>query len=494
MSNQSTLEDFLELAKNSKHVAVYQEILADDVTPISVFTALKDHMTSPTLLESGEKRSDTGRYSFLGFDPFAEFIAKNNQTILRVGNTDINLSESPLTALRQTLQKYHCVNVPHHLGFIGGAVGFISYDAIRFFEDIPNRHEDTQNIPDLFFSFYRNCVIFDHQTEKLTIVRAVEVAGDKTQLYQDAINQILILINQIKQPKQNVEETINNADQDNKDLEVKIDITDEEYRKIVDKAKQYIIKGDAFQIVASRCFKQKVTVTPFEIYRALRRTSAAPYMFYLDRGDYVIVGASPEKLISVQNKIVSTHPIAGTRPRQNPDQDEMIAAELMAAEKDRAEHIMLVDLGRNDIGKVCKPGTVKVTEFAQAKKFSHVFHLVSVVEGELAEQYDALDALRAALPAGTLSGAPKIRAMEIIDELETSRRGLYGGAICAIDNAGNLDSCIAIRMAVLRDGVATIRAGGGIVYDSDPQAEADETKHKAKTVLAAIAFAERRSV
>ncbi len=493
MSNQSTLQEFLELAKNSKHIAVYQEILADDITPISVFTALKDYMVSPTLLESGEKRSDTGRYSFLGFNPFAEFIAKNKKTILRVGNKDINLSDSPLNALRQTLQKYQCVNMPHHLGFIGGAVGFISYDAIRFFEEIPNRHEDIQNIPDLFFSFYSNCVIFDHQFEKLTIVRAVEIDGDLPSLFHDALNQIQKLINQIKQPKQNSEETVS-ATQNNKDFDVQIDITDEEYRNIVEKAKQYIIKGDAFQIVASRCFKQEVTVAPFEIYRALRRTSPAPYMFYLDRGDYVIIGASPEKLISVQNKKVTTHPIAGTRPRQNPDQDEMIAAELMAAEKDRAEHIMLVDLGRNDIGKVCKPGTVKVTEFAQAKKFSHVFHLVSVVEGELAEQYDALDALSAALPAGTLSGAPKIRAMEIIDELETSRRGLYGGAICSIDNAGNLDSCIAIRMAVLRDGIATIRAGGGIVYDSDPQAEADETRHKAKTVLDAIAFAERRSL
>lgn len=493
MSNISTIEQFTDAAKTAKHVAVYQEILADDITPITVFTALQEHMLSPSLLESGEKRSDTGRYSFLGFDPFAEFIAKNNQTIVRVNNTETHLTEPPIAALRNTLQKYHCADVPHNLGFIGGAVGFISYDAVRLFENIPDRHADVQKIPDLFFSFYRNCIIFDHQTEKLTVVRAVEITSDLNRIYQDAIGEIQKIINIIKNPKTI---TTDNAEthSGNNNLDVEIDISDEEYCKIVNKAKEYIIKGDAFQIVASRCFKQKITVTPFALYRALRRTSPAPYMFYLDRGDYVVVGASPEKLISVQNRIVTTHPIAGTRPRKTPEYDEMIAAELMAAEKDRAEHIMLVDLGRNDIGKVSKPGTVKVVEFAQAKKFSHVFHLVSVVQSELAENCDALDALSAALPAGTLSGAPKIRAMEIIDELETSRRGLYGGVICSIDNAGNLDSCIAIRMAILRDGIATIRTGGGIVYDSDPQAEADETKHKAKSVLEAIAFAEQRSI
>lgn len=493
MSNLSTLDQFIDAAKTAKHVAVYQEILADDITPITVFTALQGNMLSPSLLESGEKRSDTGRYSFLGFDPFAEFITKNNQTILRINNTERHLTESPIAALRDTLQKYHCANVPHNLGFIGGAVGFISYDAVRLFEEIPDRHADILKIPDLFFNFYRNCIIFDHQTEKLTVVRAVEITSDLNRIYQDAIGEIQNIINIIKNPKTiTTENTTTHSGNNN--LDVEIDISDEEYCKIVNKAKEYIIKGDAFQIVASRCFKQKITVTPFAIYRALRRTSPAPYMFYLDRRDYVVVGASPEKLISVQNKIVTTHPIAGTRPRKAPEYDEMIAAELMAAEKDRAEHIMLVDLGRNDIGKVSKPGTVKVVEFAQAKKFSHVFHLVSVVQGELAENCDALDALSAALPAGTLSGAPKIRAMEIIDELETSRRGLYGGAICSIDNAGNLDSCIAIRMAMLRDGIATIRTGGGIVYDSDPQAEADETKHKAKSVLEAIAFAEQRSI
>lgn len=493
MSNQSTLEQFIEAAKTAKHVAVYQEILADDITPISVFTALQEYMLSPSLLESGEKRSDTGRYSFLGFNPFAEFIAKNNRTILRMNNNETILSQPPIAALRHTLQQFHCANVPHNLGFIGGAVGFISYDAVRLFEEIPNRHTDVQNIPDLFFSFYRNCIIFDHQTEKLSVVRAVEVTKDLNKIYQDAIDEIHKIINIIKNPKMVTTENVA-MNTENNNLEVEMDISDEQYCKIVNKAKEYIIKGDAFQIVASRCFKQKITVTPFEIYRALRRTSPAPYMFYLDRGDYFVVGASPEKLISVQDKIVTTHPIAGTRPRQKPEYDEMIAAELMAAEKDRAEHIMLVDLGRNDIGKVSKPGTVKVVEFAQAKKFSHVFHLVSSVQGELADPYDALDALSAALPAGTLSGAPKIRAMEIIDELELSRRALYGGAICSIDNAGNLDSCIAIRMAILRDGIATIRTGGGIVYDSDPQAEADETKHKAKSVLEAIAFAERRSI
>lgn len=488
MQKSCNLDQFIALAKNHKRVVLYQELVADQLTPISVFLALQNTMKFPTLLESAEKRSDTGRYSFLGFDPIAEFIVKNKDISLREGNTIESFHVEPISALREVLKRFQCVNTYHNLGFAGGAVGFIAYDAIRYFENIPDRHPDIYKMPDIILSFYRTCIIFDHQAEKLIITKVVDIQGDAQQLYEETYIQIKELIDMINQPaymqEENAQKTAQNLS------ETKTDIEDPEYRAIVAKAKEYITRGDAFQIVPSRCFVKPYSVSPFTIYRALRRTSPAPYMFYLDKGDYFVVGASPEKLVSVQDRIAITNPIAGTRPRGHGISDEIQEAELKASKKDLAEHVMLVDLGRNDIGSVCKPGTVEVAEFAQLKKYSHVMHLISVVKGELDDQYDALDALRAVLPAGTLSGAPKIRAMEIIDELENSRRGLYGGAICSIDNVGNLDSCIAIRMAVLRDGIATVRAGGGVVFDSDLQAEADETRQKAKTVLDALDFAE----
>lgn len=491
MLNQCSLEQFQELAKTSKRIALAHEILADQLTPISVFTALQRDMAFPTLLESGEKRTDTGRYSFLGFDPIAELIVKNKEVNARMGMKVEPVPQDPLVALREMLQRFHCVSTQPHLGFIGGAVGFISYDAVRLFEELPDRHPDVYQIPDLLFSFYRTSIIFDHQTEKLMLIKAVEVTDDLPKLYTETEQQLQLLVNKIKQPTHASDDAAVGLTSEQSSA-LTIDIPDAEFREKVEQAKKYIIKGDAFQIVISRRFQQKYTVSPFSVYRALRRTSPAPYMFYLDRGEYVIAGASPEKLVSVQDRLVTINPIAGTRRRGNAEQDEKLAAELLSSEKDNAEHIMLVDLARNDIGSVCKPGSVKIQELAQVKKYSHVMHLISVITGQMADHFDALDALRAVIPAGTLSGAPKIRAMEIIDELETSRRGLYGGAICSIDNEGNLDSCIAIRMAVLRDGVATVRAGAGIVYDSDPQAEADETLHKAQTVLDALAFAERR--
>ncbi len=260
--------------------------------------------------------------------------------------------------------------------------------------------------------------------------------------------------------------------------------------QLVERAKQYIIEGDAFQIVLSRRFTQHYQATPFDIYRALRRISPAPYMFYIPTDDGVIVGASPEKLIKVRHNQVEINPIAGTRPRLQNNQDEIIETELLNNEKEVAEHMMLVDLARNDLGRVCAPKSVQVSDLLKVKHFSHVSHITSTVKGQLRDNMDALDALAAVFPAGTLSGAPKIRAMQIIDELETSKRGLYGGAICRLDHQGNLDSCIAIRMALLQDGKATIRTGAGIVYDSDPKSEANETRQKAQSVLAAIQLAE----
>ncbi len=270
---------------------------------------------------------------------------------------------------------------------------------------------------------------------------------------------------------------------------VESDTSDAEFINLVVKAKEYITLGDAFQIVLSRCFKRNYSVPPFKIYKTLRKVSPAPFMFYFPIYDIIIMGASPERLIRVHNKEVTVNPIAGTRKKTVDRSDQNMTNELLSDKKELAEHMMLVDLARNDVGAVCEPGSVKVCDFLQVKHYSHLSHITSTVTGKLKEKYDALDALKAAFPAGTLSGAPKIRAMEIIDELELSHRGLYGGALCRIDASGNFDSCIAIRMAVLKEGVATIRTGAGIVYDSNPAAEAQETVLKAQSMLNAISAA-----
>lgn len=326
-----------------------------------------------------------------------------------------------------------------------GALGFLSYDAVRIFEEIPDRHQSTHQLPNMVFGFYEKVVKVERETQK--------------------------------------RETTSSA------ASITTDLSDEEYIAIVNQAKEHIINGDIFQVVLSRKFTTPYSVMPMHIYETLKKISPAPYMFYLPTEHGVMVGASPEKLIRVINKHVEINPIAGTRPKDKSESE--IETDLLQDKKEVAEHMMLVDLARNDIGASCKPGSVKVTDLLRVKHFSHVSHIASTITGELRDDKDALDALAAAFPAGTLSGAPKIRAMEIIDELETSRRGIYGGAIVQIDAEGNLDSCIAIRMAMLNNGIATVRTGAGIVYDSNPLYEANETRQKARGILEAIATAER---
>lgn len=327
------------------------------------------------------------------------------------------------------------------------ALGFLSYDAVRLFEAIPDRHKGPNQLPEIHFNFYKDILKFDRQRQKAELTSST--------------------------------------------ASITTDLSDEEFMSLVEQAKNHIINGDIFQVVLSRKFTTPYSVSPMHIYETLKKISPAPYMFYLPTEHGVMVGASPEKLISVINKKVEINPIAGTRPRTQDKTDDQIAADLLGDKKEVAEHMMLVDLARNDIGASCKPGSVKIKELSKIKHFSHVSHIASTVTGELRDDKDALDALAAAFPAGTLSGAPKIRAMEIIDELETSRRGIYGGAIVQIDAEGNLDSCIAIRMAVLKNGIATVRTGAGIVYDSNPLSEANETRQKARGILEAIATAER---
>jgi len=341
-----------------------------------------------------------------------------------------------LDELREKLKKHN-----------SSALGFLSYDAVRLFEEIPDRHQSNNpnQLPDMQFNFYKNIVKFDRQAQQAELTSS--------------------------------------------SASITTDLSDQEFINLVEHAKSHIINGDIFQVVLSRKFTTPYTVSPKAIYNTLKKISPAPYMFYIPTDHGVIVGASPEKLISIHNNQVEINPIAGTRAKNKPELE--IETDLLGDKKEVAEHMMLVDLARNDIGASCKPGSVKIKELLKIKHFSHVSHIASTITGELREDKDALDALAAAFPAGTLSGAPKIRAMEIIDELETSRRGIYGGAIVQIDSNGNLDSCIAIRMAVLNNGIATVRTGAGIVYDSDPQSEANETRQKARGILEAIATAEK---
>lgn len=487
MLQQLLLDEFLKLAKTAKRAAIYREIAADRLTPIGIVENLTHEMHDGAILESGMRQQDTGRYSFIAFDSIAQLSVKNNIVTQRIGSAITTHTTHPFTMLRQLLSTLSCAGKEHSVEFINGAIGFVTYDAIRLFESIPDRHTSDSLLPDMLFNFYQTTLMFDHEQQKLLISIAVEIGDDPQQTYQETQEKITTLIAKITAPSPTTSSSATKLIQDSG---VHVDINDEVFMQMVERAKQYIVDGDAFQIVLSRTFSKKFTVSPFDIYRALRRVCPAPYMFYFPIENSVLIGASPEKLISVHNREVEINPIAGTRQRTEKSDDKHIAEDLLNDNKELAEHMMLVDLARNDIGAVCEPGSVKIKELLNVKHYSHVSHITSLVHGRLRDNLDALDALAAAFPAGTLSGAPKIRAMQIIDELEMSRRGIYGGAICRLDYQGNLDSCIAIRIAMLKDGIATVRTGAGIVYDSNPKAEADETRHKAKGILEAIAFAQ----
>lgn len=488
MLHELSLDEFLKLATTAERVNVYRKIPADRLTPVGIVESLTHEMQDGAILESGLRHEETGRHSFIAFESMAQLIYKNQKVTQRIGSKITTPAAHPFAALRLLISQLSCAGGALKQDFSHGAVGFITYDAVRLFESIPDRHATDYPLPDMLFNFYKTTLMFDHLQQNLLISMIVEVGDNPQATYREAQEKISALIEKITTGSSQKLRAAAIANQANFSAEV--DINDEQFAQLVIKAKEYITAGDAFQIVLSRKFIQRFTVAPFDIYRTLRRVSPAPYMFYLPFENSVIIGASPEKLISVRDQEVAINPIAGTRKRSEKNADEQIADELLNDKKELAEHMMLVDLARNDLGAVCEPGSVKVTDLLKVKHFSHVSHITSVVTGKLKNNLDALDALAAAFPAGTLSGAPKIRAMEIIDELETSRRGLYGGAICRLDYNGNLDSCIAIRMAVLNDGIATVRAGAGIVHDSNPKLEAQETRQKVQGMLEAISLAQ----
>lgn len=486
MLEKLSSDEFIALAKTKKRVAVFREIMADRLTPISIIENMGEKMPDATILESALLQ-DGSRYTYIAFDVTAQLRVANNVVLQRIGAKVTTHAAHPFTVLRQLLAQQACATKESIMKFVGGTVGLMTYDAVRMFETIPDRHTKNNSLPEMLFNFFQTALVFDHLQEKLLITTIVDVSDNPQQCYQQAEEKINVLIKQMKTTVHS--DGSSSPVKKKKKTAVEMDIDDEKFMQLVAQAKKYIAKGDAFQIVLSRCFRQDYSVSPFDIYRALRRVNPAPYLFHMPVDQSVIVGASPEKMISVQNGQVEINPIAGTRKRAKNDSDDHIRDALLSDKKERAEHMMLVDLARNDLGVVCEPASVKVKDLLRVKHFSHVSHITSVITGRLRENKDALDALAAAFPAGTLSGAPKIRAMQIIDELETSKRGMYGGVICRLDQQGNLDSCIAIRMAVLADGVATVRVGAGIVHDSDPHGEANETRYKAQGLLDAIAMA-----
>ncbi len=473
-----SLEQVASYEGEANLVPVYREINADLETPVSAYLKVANGPYS-YLLESVEGGERMARYSFIGTDP---------QKIIKTGASEELGSIDPLIPVEEMLSEYKLADVDYLDKFNGGAVGYIAYDAVRYFEELPTPEVDPLGLPESIFMLSTTYLVFDHLRHKIKVVSHAHLKGDTKRAYEDAIGRIDDVIRRLK--------SFPNMPEPNLDMQTDADIefnmSREYYEDMVEKSREYIIAGDAIQVVVAQRMSRPTSAHPFQIYRSLRAVNPSPYMYYLDMDDFQIVGASPELLVQVVDGAVAVHPIAGTRRRgRNEAEDLELEEELRNDEKERAEHIMLLDLGRNDVGRVSKPGTVEVSQILDIERYSHVIHLVSHVTGQLRDEYTNYDALRACFPAGTVSGAPKIRAMEIIAELEPDRRSVYAGAVGYFDFSGNMDTAIAIRTMVLKDGIAHVQAGGGIVYDSNPEDEYMETIHKASAVFKAIDQAEQ---
>jgi anthranilate synthase component 1 len=488
---------FCDLAREGYNlIPVYREILADLHTPVSAFHKLDDGCFS-YMLESVEGGENVGRYSFLGGAPSLVLTARGRTlTLERAGQVETHTlaaDEDPLHVIQALMADYRPAPVAGLPKFYGGAVGYMSYDLVRFIEDLPDAPPDDLGLPDCCFVFTEPCVIFDHVRHRMLVVNNTHVQGDPAADYARALAKIDDIIRQLQAsesqplglcPSGLCEEA-----------PVESNVTHAQFLANVERAKTYITDGDIIQVVLSQRLKRTLSPAlaeqPFNIYRALRYLNPSPYMYYLSFGDLKIVGSSPERLVSEEDGTVITRPIAGTRKRgATPAEDEALAADLLADAKERAEHIMLVDLGRNDLGRVCRYGTVEVDELMAIEHYSHVMHIVSNVRGALRPELNHFDVLRACFPAGTVSGAPKVRAMQIIDEMETTRRGPYAGAIGYFSFDGNMDTAITIRTVVVTGGAAYVQAGAGIVADSVPESEYQETLNKARALLKALDMAE----
>ncbi len=476
------------LADSRGLVPIYRDILGDTETPVSAYLKIRAKGTLSFLLESVEGGEKIGRYSFLGVDPFLIFRSRGRDITvedLRGGGTRSHTGD-PISELRKLLAQYRSAHVEGLPRFTGGAVGYVGYDAVRLMEDIPDDTEDDLGLDDVVLLFFDSLLAFDNVQHVIHMIAGVHTRGDLEVNYQEATERVAFLEGLLRDSAALSQRTGTGA------CEVRSNTPKADYLEKVRRCRSYIVAGDILQVVLSQRFETDVTVGSVDIYRMLRVVNPSPYMFHVDLGDLQLVGTSPELLVRVEDGVVQVRPIAGTRRRgETEEEDQALEAELLEDEKERAEHIMLVDLGRNDVGRVSEYDTVRVTEQMEIERYSHVMHIVSNVEGRLRGDVDALDALFACYPAGTVSGAPKIRAMEIIDELEPTRRGPYAGAVGYFDFSGNMDTCIAIRTMVVKGNKAYVQAGGGIVYDSVPENEYEETVNKAKALFRAVEAAER---
>jgi anthranilate synthase component 1 len=488
-----SLDEVRTLSQQGNVIPVYREIIADLETPVSAYLKVAQGRHS-FLLESVEGGERLARYTFIGTDPFLTLRLKDGVADANVqGYKHSTRFDDPLVALQGYLGPYRTVALPGLPRFLGGAVGYLSYEAVRYFEQLPVAEADPLDFPEGFFMFVDSMLVFDHLERTIKVASHVHVDEHTPleQSYREAIGRIDELVARLESEPQ---VPLGEQPLDDTPLTERMtpNVDRATYTRMVERAKEYIEAGDIIQVVLSQRVAIPTGAHPFTIYRALRKVNPSPYMFYLQLGDAQIVGASPEMLVRLDGSTLSTHPIAGTRHRGTTEaEDDALAAELAADEKERAEHIMLVDLGRNDIGRVADSGTVQVSQLMEIERYSHVMHLVSHVTGEIREDLSDLDALRACFPAGTVSGAPKIRAMEIIAELESERRGPYSGTVGYVDFSGNLDTAITLRTLVARDGIAYLQAGGGIVADSTPDFEYRECFHKMRALVRAIELAEQ---
>ncbi|MBI4380628.1 MAG: anthranilate synthase component I [candidate division NC10 bacterium] len=487
-----SFDEFSRKAREGNLIPVYCEILADMETPVSAFRKI-DSGDYAFLLESIEGGEKWGRYSFLGSNPGLVFKAKGSraEVITSDGIQFHEINTDVLEPLKAILSRYRPVRADDLPRFCGGMVGFLAYDVVRQFERLPATTKDDLDLPDALFLLTDTLVIFDNVSHRIKVVSNAYVPDPSPEglrrAYEEATRKIDGIIRALRRPLGASEERRGAGE----GFQLSSTMSREEFLRVVEHAKEYVRAGDIVQAVVSQRLSAKTSADPFDIYRALRVVNPSPYMYYLRLGDLRVVGSSPEVLVRLEGSRIHLRPIAGTRPRgSNEEHDLALERELLDDPKERAEHIMLVDLGRNDVGRVARIGSVKVTELMVVERYSHVMHIVSNINGELEEGRDAFDLLRACFPAGTVTGAPKIRAMEIIEELERVRRGPYAGAVGYFGFSGNMDTCITIRTVLIAEGNAHVQVGAGIVADSNPEREYEETMNKAKGMIKAIEMAE----
>jgi len=513
-------QHFFELATSATapvdYVPVYRQLISDSLTPVGAFqriaNASANQASAACLFESVIGGEKVGRYSFLASDPFLQIKACGTKvTVSRLQkNTDHHDSDwadsdwesettecpNPLEKLRDEVQAMNVCHLDQLPPFIGGAIGYAGYDTVRYVENLPHAPHDDRELPDLWFALYDQMIVFDHVQKTVIVLALADVRNKETdaleQAYAAASQRIDRLITRLNAPSGALQLTDISTPSDIP-LDYTSNMTQTDYEDAVRQCIEYIRSGDIFQVVISQRLQTPLEVPPFELYRTLRVVNPSPFMFYLRTPEVTLVGSSPEIMVRVVDRHVTVRPLAGTRPRGKTDaEDQQLGEELLADPKERAEHVMLVDLGRNDVGRVAQYNTVEISDVMVIERYSHVMHITSNVNGQLREECDSFDALAACLPAGTVSGAPKVRAMEIIDELEPNRRGPYAGAVGYIDFAGNMDTCIALRTVVIHDNTAYVQAGAGIVADSVPTTEYQETLNKARGLLSAIEITKQR--